>query len=113
MHELSLCENIVQMIEEQAQQHHFKQVKTIYLEIGRLSCVEADAMLFAFGAVAVGTVAEDAQLDIHVVPSLGWCCQCAAEVEIFQRYDACPVCEYYPLEIKQGETMRIKDLEVI
>ena len=112
MHEMSLCEGIIEIAEEQASIQRYSSVKSIRLEIGSLSCAEPEAMRFAFDAVARGTIADGAKLEIDEVPGQGWCTTCQKEVEIGQRYDACPLCEHYPLEIRQGDTMRIKDMEV-
>ncbi|OIO74948.1 MAG: hydrogenase maturation nickel metallochaperone HypA [Zetaproteobacteria bacterium CG1_02_53_45] len=112
MHEMSLCESIIGIAEEQASVQHFSKVKSIRLEIGKLSCVQADAMAFAFDAVAKNTILDGARLEIDEVPGKGWCAGCSTEVEINQRYDGCPLCEYYPIEIRQGDAMRIKDMEV-
>jgi len=112
VHEMSLCEDIIETAQEQASIQRYSSVKSIRLEIGRLSCVEPEAMRFAFDAVARNTIAEGAKLLIDEIPGRGWCSHCEAEVEINQRYDACPICEFYPLEIRQGDVMRIKDMEV-
>ena len=112
MHEMSLCEGVVQVIEEQARLEKFSRVKTIWLEIGALAGVEIDAMLFSFEAVAKGSVAEDATLEIITQPGLATCVSCCHTVEISARFDACPDCGGYPLEIISGEAMRIKELEV-
>ena len=112
MHEMSLCEGIIEIAEEQALIQRYSSVKSIRLEIGKLSCAEPEAMRFAFDAVANGTIAEGAKLFIAETPAMAWCNRCNAEVEIEQRYDACPLCENYPLEIRSGDAMRIKDMEV-
>jgi len=112
MHEMSLCEGIIEIAEEQASIQSYNKVKSIRLEIGWLSCAEPEAMRFAFDAVARGTIADGARLDIDQIPGKGWCTACENEVEIGQRYDACPLCEHYPLQIREGDAMRIKDMEV-
>ncbi|MCB2004104.1 MAG: hydrogenase maturation nickel metallochaperone HypA, partial [Rhodoferax sp.] len=40
MHEMSLCESIMQIIEDEAQRQGFERVIRVRLEIGRLSGVE-------------------------------------------------------------------------
>ncbi len=51
MHEISLLESVLDTLETQAEQQGFTQVKQVVLEIGALSCVEADALRFGFDAV--------------------------------------------------------------
>jgi hydrogenase nickel incorporation protein HypA/HybF len=37
---------------------------------------------------------------------------CSESVKIKQRYDACPNCESYQLQVSSGDEMKIKELEV-
>lgn len=113
MHELSLCENILDVLEQQAKEQHFQTVKTVCLEIGKLSCVEQNALHFSFSAVMSGTLAASATLKIIEVDGKAWCEHCQQSVKIDHRYDECPHCGMYSLEIEDGEQMRIKELEVI
>jgi len=113
MHELSLCEAIVETAQQQVAHHSCQRVLSIHLEIGKLSCVEVEAMQFAFEAVAKGGVADSAALKIDTIAGVAWCQQCQREVMIEQRYDACPECEACPLQVRQGDAMRIKEMEII
>ncbi|CAG0957851.1 Hydrogenase maturation factor HybF [Anaerolineae bacterium] len=113
MHELSLCESILEVLEQQAKQQHFKTVKTVCLEIGKLSCVEVDALRFCFSSVMENTLASSATLEIIEIDGKAWCKSCQQTVNITQRYDECPQCGAYPLNINDGEQMRIKELEVL
>lgn len=47
MHELSLCQSAVEIIQRQAEQHDVKRVTAVWLEIGALSCVEESAVRFS------------------------------------------------------------------
>ncbi len=60
MHELSLCQSAVEIIQRQAEQHDVKRVTAVWLEIGALSCVEESAVRFSFEIVCHGTVAQGA-----------------------------------------------------
>jgi len=113
VHEMSLTEGVIRILDQQAVQHGFTKVKTVWLEIGELSNVDPDSMLFCFGAVARGSpVAADAVLEIVRVPGLAYCMDCEENVAITQRYDACPKCGGVKLTVTAGEEMRIKELEV-
>jgi len=112
MHEMSLCENILQILEDHSIQQGFERVKIVFLEIGLLSAVEPEAMLFCFDAVIQGTLAEHAKLEIIEVPGNAWCTVCSKTVPLHQRFDACPECGAYPLQITGGADMKIRKLEV-
>ena len=112
MHEMSLAEGIVQLIEETAAAQGFSQVKTVFVEIGRLSSVEPEALAFCFEAVIRGSIAEGAKLEIIDVPGTGVCLSCGKEVPVAALYDPCPLCGDYQLRVTGGTEMRVKELEV-
>jgi len=112
MHEMSLCESVLRIIEAEAPAQGFSRVSRVCLEIGRLAGVEVDAMRFGFDVVTAGSLAAGARLDIERVSGMAWCFACEVEVEVVQRFDACPRCGGYQLEVTRGDEMRIKELEV-
>lgn len=112
MHEISLCENIRQVLEQQASLQQYQRVKTVWLEIGRLSSIDPEAIRFSFEVVMQGSIAEQARLEIIEVPGEARCMECLQTVQLQQRYDECPLCGSYRLQIHNGEQMRIKELEV-
>ncbi len=112
MHEMSLCESILKILEDHAQSQKFEKVKTVWLEIGGLSGVELEAMRFGFDVVTRGTLADHARLEIIEVPGEAWCMPCGKTVLVKQRFDACPNCGSYQLQVTGGEEMKIKELEV-
>ena len=112
MHEMSVAEGIIQVLEDQAVSQNFSRVKRVWLEIGPLASIDSDALRFCFDAVIRGTLADNASLEIIGLPGLAWCLGCGQSVAIQQRYDACPECGSYHLQVTQGDEMRIKELEV-
>jgi hydrogenase nickel incorporation protein HypA/HybF len=112
MHEMSLAEGVLQLIEDAARKDRFNKVTAVWLEIGQLSSVEPEAMAFCFDAVTRGTVAEGARLEIIALPGQGWCAACARTVAMAEVFDACPRCGGYPVQVTGGTDMRVKELEV-
>ncbi len=112
MHEMSLCEGILQIIEDHAQTQQFSSVKTVWLEIGALSGIEIEAMRFGFEAVTRNTIANGARLEIIEIPGTAWCMQCEKQVRVARRFDGCSICGDYELQVTGGDEMRIKELEV-
>jgi len=113
MHEMSLAEGVLQVIEEAARKDQFQQVTTVWLEIGQLSGVEPQAMSFCFDAVTRGSVADGARLEILTLPGQGWCLACAKTVPLSEVLGECPDCGGFQLQVTGGTEMRIKELEVI
>lgn len=112
MHEMSLAENVLQIIEDAAREQAFRRVRTVVLEIGRLSAVETGAMRFCFDAVTRGSLAEGAQLEIIEISGEGCCAACGKTVAMQEQYGLCPECGSPHLQIVAGNQLRVKDLAV-
>ncbi len=112
MHEMSLAEGVLQIIEDSSRTQNFSRVKTVWLEIGQLAGVEAEAMRFCFEAVVNGSIAQDAKLEIIETPGQAWCLHCAEVVHVRALYDACPKCGSHQVQVTGGNEMRVKELDV-
>jgi hydrogenase nickel incorporation protein HypA/HybF len=112
MHEMSLAEGVLGVVQDAAGAHQPCTVRTVRLEIGALAAVECDALRFAFDVVKRGSVAETAALDIVHVPGSAWCMQCSRNVAIAERGDPCPECGSWQLQVTGGDQMRVKELEL-
>ncbi|MCX7143246.1 MAG: hydrogenase maturation nickel metallochaperone HypA [Proteobacteria bacterium] len=113
MHEMSLAEGVLQLIEDAARKQDFSKVSTVWLEIGRLAAVEVESMRFCFEAVARGSIAEGAKLEIIATAGSGRCTQCSASVVLSEPFGACPQCGSYQVQVTGGTEMRVKELEVV
>ena len=58
MHEITLCQRALELIEQQAAKHGAKRVTGVWLKIGAFSCVETSSLAFCFDLVCRGSVAE-------------------------------------------------------
>jgi len=113
MHEISLLENVLEILLEYAESQDFTQVKKVCLEVGQLSSIETDALRFGFDVVMKNTLAENAELEIIIAEGLGICQQCKKMVNIQALHDPCPLCGHADVKVAQGMDMKIKDLIVI
>jgi hydrogenase nickel incorporation protein HypA/HybF len=112
MHEMSLAEGVLQLIDDAAHHQGFTKVKTVFLEIGQLASVEVEALRFCFDVVLNGSIAEGAKLEIETLPGSGWCMKCAMTVPIVEKYGECPQCGSFQVQPVGGTEMRVKELEV-
>ena len=112
MHEMSLAEGVLQLVEDTAQRERAQRVKLVVLEIGCLSSVEPEAMRFCFEAVTKGSVAEGAALEIIETPGEGCCIGCGETVAMVESYAACPLCGSYQVQPTGGTEMRVKEIEI-
>jgi hydrogenase nickel incorporation protein HypA/HybF len=107
VHELSLAEGILQIVEATALGEHFARVATLQLEAGRLAGVDVGALRFALETLAPGTVLDGAELEIEQPEGRAICIECAEQVAITARGDACPRCGAYRLRVTGGNELRV------
>ena len=112
MHEMSLAEGVLQLIEDAAREQEFARVTAVWLEIGQLSGVEVEAMTFCFDAVTRDSIAAGARLEIIVLPGIGWCMECSQTVPMSEVFGECPRCGSHRMQVTGGTEMRVKELEV-
>jgi hydrogenase nickel incorporation protein HypA/HybF len=109
MHELAIVQGIVDICEQHADG---RRVQSVTIEIGSLSGVVPEALEFCFEAATNGTLLENARLEVERVTATGYCSECRRVSTIEGFIAPCPHCGNFPLEIRSGEEMRVKYLEV-
>ena len=113
MHELSLAQGIIQVIQEELEKRKENgTVRKINLRVGKLSFVEPEALLFSFGFCSKETECENAELVIEKVP---FACKCQDCGENFQPEEAlfeCPNCKSRRIKILSGEEFYIDSFEI-
>lgn len=112
MHEVSLIENVIALVEQERRKQAFGRVRMIRLRVGALGCVEPEALRFCFDAVAAGTIAEGSRLEIEMVPGQGWCADCRHGVSLVERFGACPICAGGRVRVTGGDALRLAEMEV-
>lgn len=112
MHEMALTESIVEIATEAAKEQGAQKVKRVFVDVGALSHVEPDALLFCFAAVSAGTIAEGAELEIDRVPGAGQCLDCGKNVMLTEQFGACPECGRYRVQMTGGDELRVREIEV-
>jgi hydrogenase nickel incorporation protein HypA/HybF len=112
MHEISLIESVVALVEDERRKQEFSRVRMLRLAVGVLGHAEPAALRFCFEAVTRGTIADGARLEIEQVLGEGWCFSCHRSVPLCERFAACPVCGDSQVRITAGVELRLSELEV-
>lgn len=113
MHEMSLAESMLEIVESTARKAGASRVTAVCLVVGALSHVEREALRFCFDVVTRGSVADGATLEIDDVPGEAWCMPCGATVPIAAVGEACPRCGSYQLAVTGGDDLRVRDIAVV
>jgi hydrogenase nickel incorporation protein HypA/HybF len=113
MHELSLIHSLLEIVEEHARQHACAKVNSLRLSFGMLSCLDRQALQFAFNVQAKGTRAENARLDFDILPAVVYCFACGVETRQGRFNAACPHCGSEQVTLTGGtEELRLLELDV-
>lgn len=112
MHELSLAESAIRIVEQQLRRESFTRVLRVRLEIGRLSHVDPEALRFSFAAAARESLVAGATLIIERTDGAGRCTDCGATFGVEQHFDPCPQCGGFRVELDAGLEMRVREIEV-
>ena len=112
MHELSVAQGLLEIIEQEARPYPGARVTRVHLRIGKLSAVVPDALRFAFEAITRGGIAEGASLEIEEVPLTIRCHQCDEVFTIDDPFMLCPRCEGFDVEMVSGRELEIKSMEI-
>lgn len=113
MHELSVCNALLEQVESIARDHHAVRVDRIVLQVGPLSGVEIPLLRHAYPLAATGTVAENAELIVEALPVKVRCSQCGAESEVEANRLLCRHCGDFRTNLLSGDEMLLASLELI
>ena len=107
MHEFSLAEEVIRIVDAEAEKHRLTGVAEIVIEVGSLSGVEAEAFEFSLGILAKGTMIENSAIRLIRTTGKGFCKECNLEFEMGSLLDTCPGCGFFPGEIRAGREFRL------
>ncbi len=113
MHELSVCQALIDQVEAIAQQHHAERVEVIVLQIGPLAGVEPQLLEHAYPLASVDTVAEDAKLIIEELPVVVRCQACGKESSATPNRLVCGACGDWHTRLLSGDEMLLARIELI
>lgn len=108
MHELGLCEAIVQRVEERAGE---RPVSRVRVRVGRLLHVHPGAFEQSFAIAAAGGAAEDAVAELVLLPVRARCGACGAEFETDDVVAACVACGAVDVELTGGDELTLESIE--
>jgi hydrogenase nickel incorporation protein HypA/HybF len=112
MHEISVAQSIIEIAEANARKHNYRCIQTIKIRLGEFTTVVREALEFAFEVARRGTLAEDASLEIEIVPMVTHCAMCGSVNNPMRHVRLmCPDCGL-PLEIVSGEELEIEYIDV-
>ena len=112
MHELSIAQSIVEVVEARAAEYNAAHVKNVRLKIGEASGVVIDSLNFCFEMLAsLEPTLAGAQLLTDIVPHRAHCRHCAHEFSVTNFIAQCPTCKEWSDEIISGTELQVLEME--
>ena len=112
MHELSVCQSLLDQVESIARAHGATRVERILLRVGPLSGVEPALLLNAYPLAAAGTLAEHAELVIEPAAVRVHCSECGAESDAAPNQLLCGSCGGWKTRLISGDELLLANLEL-
>ena len=112
MHEMSIAEGIVDLALDTLKANDGHVIHAIQLKLGVMSGVEPDALLFCFDSVTKNTAAENAVLQIEMIPLCGKCFDCDKEFSVTYYVFKCPHCGSLAIQTITGRELQVASIDM-
>ncbi len=111
MHELSIAQSIIDILQDQMKIYRLSKVVSVWLRVGALRSVEVEALSLGFDILTAGSPLEGARLEVEEVPLKGQCMACRQQLTLSNGFDDCPVCGEPQVKIISGKELDIVAIE--
>jgi hydrogenase nickel incorporation protein HypA/HybF len=112
MHELSITENLLDIILRHAQNDGATRVTNIYLVIGQLSSIVDDSVKFYWNMIAKDTIAQEAILHFKRISIRLTCLDCSHDYEPTGDELSCPKCKGIHVKVLMGEEFYVEAIDI-
>jgi len=112
MHELSIAQNIVDIVQRNIARNDLEKVKAVRLKIGQLAGVVSDSLRFSFTAIVSDSPLRNAFLEIEETPFVLHCNGCERDSTNEIGYTYCPNCGSRDTTVISGTEMLVREIEL-
>ena len=113
MHEMSLVQNIIDIVQQEMDRHGVEKLKAIHLAVGRMSAVVPEQLTLCFEILTSKTNLAGTALNIKMVPITYQCRDCHQEFTSEGFTYKCPSCNGENAELIFGRELKIECIEVL
>ncbi len=113
MHELSIAQNILEIVLAHLPARESHSVKSVKLRVGKQSGVVPDSLDFCFGVIAQGTPLEGVALTIERVPFILKCKTCGSSFQSESGIVLCPSCGDMDVEVLSGTELQVVEIDLV
>lgn len=112
MHELSLAQSILDVVNEHLPCDGKTNVKFIKIRVGKLSNILTDSLKFCFDALKKDSRFAKTELIIRTIPLTIQCKTCGERSSINDLTFTCPVCSSINIQVVNGNDLSIEEIEI-
>ena len=112
MHELSIAQNILEIVDETLSKNQYKKLLEIKVQIGELIAIVPESLRFCYECLIKDSPYAGSKINIEVIPVKIFCKNCKKNYKIKELFFICPVCHKKNVELIQGKELKISHLEV-
>jgi hydrogenase nickel incorporation protein HypA/HybF len=112
MHELSIAESLLVIIQEEIARHSLENVLRVKVKVGKLTAVRPEALSFCFACITEETPLKGVTLDIDVLEIKGYCEACKGYFEVQDPVMICPKCQSRNVCMDGGRELYIDTIEI-
>ncbi len=112
MHELSIAQNIVDIIRQYVPDDQAEDVRLVKIRVGQMAGVVPDSLEFCFGAIVTDTTLGKARLDIEETPLQSQCKICHEVFAVEQAAFICPHCGSGETKVISGTELQVVEIEL-
>jgi len=112
MHELSIAQEIVNIVNQHLPENGNNSVHSVKVAVGKLSNILPDSLKFCFEAITMNTNLHGAKLEIENIPLTVQCGDCNEKSELDETIFICPKCSGFNLKIISGRELNIIEIEL-
>jgi hydrogenase nickel incorporation protein HypA/HybF len=113
MHELSIAQHIVEIVQQYVDPADEKNVAAIRLKVGAVAGVAADSLDFSFHAITADTPLMNARLEIESAPFRIECSACGAVSENDTGIAVCNFCGSVETKVLSGAELEMTEIELL
>ena len=112
MHELSVAQEILKIVDQYLPDPSPNSVKFVKIKVGKFSNILTDSLSFCYEALVDNTPLQGSKLKIEEIPVKISCSNCNREFEIEPPVFSCPGCEHNYIRIISGTELQVKEIEL-
>lgn len=108
---MSVMGEVFSIIYGNIKKYNLKEITKVVVRVGEMTCINDDALRFAFHVFSENTIAEEAEFVINRIEARAKCDNCGKFFSITYTDKLCPFCDTYSNNITNGYELFLDKIE--